>query len=293
MVRYRVRHTTTYAYEETVSICHNEVRLVPRATAAQECRRTTLAIDPAPAVLHPHVDYFGNPTSFFTLEEPHHRMVVTAESELALEAPAVVEPTSTPAWDGLRNRMACDLSPDGLAAFEFAFESPHAPGLPELAAWAAPSFPKGRPVLEGALDLTRRIHRGFAYRPGATSVMTPVSEVFAARAGVCQDFAHLEIACLRALGLAARYVSGYVRTRRADGREALVGADASHAWVSLHCGPAGWVDLDPTNDGVPSDEHLTLAWGRDYGDVSPIKGVILGGGEHTVDVAVDVAALRV
>jgi transglutaminase-like putative cysteine protease len=291
-VRYRVTHRTTYAYEEMVSICHNEIRLTPRRTLSQECLQTSLEVEPAPAVLNPELDYFGNPLSFFTLEEPHQRMVVTAQSQLAVEPRPEPLPEKTVAWNKLRERLACDLTEAGLAAFSFTFESPLVQRLTELEQYAVPSFPAGAPVLEAVLDLTRRIHRDFAYRPGATSVTTPLAELFAARAGVCQDFAHLEIACLRALGLAARYVSGYVRTQRPKDSERLVGADASHAWLSVYCGEAGWVDLDPTNDILPSDQHLTLAFGRDYGDVSPIKGVLLGGGEHSVEVAVEVVRLE-
>jgi len=291
-VRYRVTHTTTYAYEEMVSICHNEIRLAPRKTLSQECLQTILTIEPAPAVLNPELDYFGNPLSFFTLEEPHQRMRVTAQSELVLEPRPSPVPEKTLAWNKLRERLACDLTEEGLAAFSFAFESPLVQMLPELEQYAAPSFPAGAPVLEAVLDLTRRIHQDFAYRPGATSVTTPLAEFFAARAGVCQDFAHLEIACLRALGLAARYVSGYVRTQRSKARAQLVGADASHAWLSVYCGEAGFVDVDPTNNVLPTDQHLTLAFGRDYGDVSPIKGVLLGGGEHSVEVAVEVVHLE-
>jgi transglutaminase-like putative cysteine protease len=291
-VRYRVTHTTTYDYEEMVSICHNEIRLVPRRTLAQECLRTILEVEPAPAVLNSQLDHFGNPLSFFTLEEPHQRMVLTALSELVLEPRPAPPPDKTIAWNKLREQLACDLSQEGLAAFSFTFESPLAQMLPELVRYAAPSFPTGAPVLEAVVDLTRRIHTDFVYRPGATSVTTPLAEFFAARAGVCQDFAHLEIACLRALGLATRYVSGYVRTERPRGGERLVGADASHAWLSVYCGEVGWVDVDPTNDVLPTDQHLTLAFGRDYGDVSPIKGVLLGGGGHSVEVAVEVVPLE-
>jgi len=291
-VRYRVTHTTTYTYEEMVSICHNEIRLAPRRTLSQECEKTAFEVEPVPAALNPGLDYFGNPLSFFTLEEPHQRMVVTAQSELVLEPRPAPLPEKTVAWNKLRERLACDLTEEGLAAFSFTFESPLVHRLPELEQYAVPSFPTGAPVLEAVLDLTRRIHRDFAYRPGATSVTTPLAELFAARAGVCQDFAHLEIACLRALGLAARYVSGYVYTQRPMEGQRLVGADASHAWLSVYCGEAGWVDLDPTNDVLPTDQHLTLAFGRDYGDVSPIKGVLLGGGEHSVEVAVEVVPLE-
>jgi transglutaminase-like putative cysteine protease len=288
-VHYRVTHATTYIYEELVSICHNELRLEPRDTERQRRLATALRIEPMPRATTAERDYFGNPTHFFTVEEPHHRMLLVAESELAIEAPC--EPAETPGWEALRAKVREDRSRAGLAAFEMVFASPLVPVASEFSAYAAPFFPKGRALLPCVLELTHRIHTDFAYRPGATSVTTPVRDVLAAREGVCQDFAHVEIACLRALGLPARYVSGYLHTRPAAGIERLVGADASHAWVSVYCGDAGWIDVDPTNDLLVSDQHLTLAWGRDYGDVSPIKGVILGGGGHTVEVGVDVEAL--
>jgi transglutaminase-like putative cysteine protease len=291
-MRYRVTHTTTYAYDEIVSIGHNEVRLEPRATPRQRCLATKLEIDPTPAVLSPELDYFGNRASFFTLQEPHHRMLVTASSELEIVSAPPLRPELTPAWDDVRSALPYDTSVQGLAAFEMSLESPLVPLLPEFAEFAASSFEAGRPILAAVLDLTARIHEDFEYRPGATSVTTPAIDVLAQRFGVCQDFAHVEIACLRALGLPARYVSGYIRTRAAPGRERLVGADASHAWLSVWLGDAGWIDLDPTNDLIADDQHVTLAWGRDYGDVAPIKGVILGGGGHSVEVAVEVEEIE-
>ncbi len=291
-MRYRVTHTTTYAYEEIVSIGDNEVRLEPRATPRQHCLATRLEIDPTPAVLSPELDYFGNRASFFTLQEPHHRMIVTARSELEIAAARQPRPEVTPAWDDVRSALPYDTSAEGLAAFEMSLESPLVPLLPVFAEFAAPCFPADRPIFDAVLELNERIHGAFEYRPGATSVTTPAIEVLEQRHGVCQDFAHVEIACLRALGLPARYVSGYIRTRPAAGHERLVGADASHAWLSVWVGEAGWIDFDPTNDGVVDDQHVTLAWGRDYADVAPIKGVILGGAGHTVEVAVDVQAVE-
>ena len=288
-MRYRVTHETAYAYDELVSICHNEIRLEPRETARQRRLASALLIEPQPAAVHRESDYFGNPTHFFTMEQPHHRMLLMAESEI--EIAAASETPATPAWDELRAELVEDLSLEGLAARELGFASPLVPIADAFFDYAEPHFPRGRAILSAAVELTHRIHADFAYRPGATSVATPVGDVLAAREGVCQDFAHVEIACLRALGLSARYVSGYLHTRPAPGGARLVGADASHAWVSVYCGPAGWVDLDPTNDLVVTDGHVTLAWGRDYSDVSPIKGVLLGGGEHTVEVAVEVTPL--
>jgi transglutaminase-like putative cysteine protease len=289
-MRYRVQHTTVYGYEELVSICHDEVHLEPRTTSTQRCRRIRVTIDPTPAVQTSERDYFGNPTAFFTVQEPHHRMLVTSRSDVDVTPAPEPDPAQTTAWQTVAARVLRDRSRAALGAFEMTFESPRIRLAEGFVAYAAKSFGEGRPVLEAALELTSRIHADFVYRPGSTSVTTPVVEAFAAREGVCQDFAHVEIACLRALGLPARYVSGYIRTQPPEGAT-LLGADASHAWISVWCGDHGWIDLDPTNDMLVSDQHVTLAWGRDYGDVAPIKGVILGGGEHTVSVAVSVEPL--
>ncbi len=290
-MRYRVTHETIYSYEELVSIGHNEVRLEPRGTATERCLATTLAIEPTPAVRASERDYFGNPTSFFTLQEPHHRMVIVATSELEVSAASGPRSGATPAWDALRDGLRGDTSAEWLRALEMSLESPLVPVAREFAEYARRSFAPGRPIADAVLELTRRVHEDFEYRPGATSVSTPIHEVLEQRSGVCQDFAHLEIACLRALGLPARYVSGYIRTRPAPGAEKLVGADASHAWLAVFCGESGWLGVDPTNDLVVSNQHVTLAWGRDYGDVAPIKGVVLGGGGHSVEVAVEVEPL--
>jgi transglutaminase-like putative cysteine protease len=188
----------------------------------------------------------------------------------------------------VREALCVDRSAEGLEACQFAFDSSSIKVNAELASYAVPSFAPGRPLLEAALDLTGRIHRDFRYDPSATSLATPLEEVLALRRGVCQDFAHLQIGCLRSLGLSARYVSGYLHTVPPAGSARLVGADASHAWVSLYCPGLGWIDLDPTNDMIPQEMHIVLAWGRDYDDVSPIKGVNLGGGRQSVRVAVSV-----
>ncbi len=286
---YRVTHVTTYRYEEPASVCHNELRLTPRSGGRQRTRRAQLRVDPTPSVLAPQVDFFGNQVHFVALQEPHRQLTVTAKSDV--EVMPAEAPGATPPWEAVRARLRTDRDAEVLAAYQFAFESPHVEIEPEVLAWAAESFPPGRPLVDAVLALTTRIHDGFAYDPDATSVATPVAEVLRERRGVCQDFAHLEIACLRALGLAARYVSGYILTTPPRGATRLVGADASHAWLSVWLGDAGWLDVDPTNDLVPSDQHVTVAWGRDYGDVSPLRGVVLGGGEHTMTVAVDVSPL--
>ena len=282
-------HVTTYRYEEPASVCHNELRLTPRSGGRQRTRRSQLRVDPTPSVLAPQVDFFGNHVHFVALHEPHRQLTVTAKSDVDVEASS--PPEASPAWEAVRDRLRADHGSDVLAAYQFAFESPHVQVDPAVAAWTEPSFPAGRPLVDGVLELTRRIHQEFAYDRDATCVATPVSQVLRERRGVCQDFAHLEIACLRALGLAARYVSGYILTTPPEGATRLVGADASHAWLSVWLADAGWLDVDPTNDLVPSDQHVTVAWGRDYGDVSPLRGVVLGGGDHTMTVAVDVSPL--
>jgi transglutaminase-like putative cysteine protease len=276
-VNYRVSHVTTYRYEELASVCHNELRLTPRAGTHQRPRRTQLRVDPAPSALIPHLDFFGR------------QLVITAKSDV--EVTAAIPPEATPPWEAVRERLRHDRSADALDAYQFVFESPRVAPDEDVVAYAAPSFPEGRDLLEAVRDLTGRIHTEFAYDQSATTVATPVADVLRDRRGVCQDFAHLEIACLRGLGLSARYVSGYILTTPPPGTARLVGTDASHAWVSVWLGDAGWVDVDPTNDQLPSDQHVTVAWGRDYADVSPLRGVVLGGGEHQVTVAVDVAPL--
>ena len=288
MIQYAINHTTRYDYEDQVSLCQNVAHLKPRDWPKQWCERSMLSISPEPAVLEDRLDYFGNPVTYFTVQEPHHELKVAVAHRITVRPERSPDPSSTPSWESTRDRLTFDRSAPWLEAYQYAFDSRYAIARPEYAAYAAPSFAPGRPILESALDLTHRIHSEFTYDPRATTVATPVKEVFATRRGVCQDFAHLQIACLRSLGLAARYVSGYLSTLPPPGKLRLVGADATHAWVSIYCGEQGWIDLDPTNDQIPAERHVLLAWGRDFFDVSPVKGVILGGGHHSVSVSVDV-----
>ena len=290
-MRWRVTHRTEYAYRQPVSVCHNFLHLRPRPCPRQRCTSTSLAVEPVPAVLHDRLDPFGNPTTFAIVQQVHRALVVEAVSEVEVEPADPVDPSSGLGWEAVRDLVRAGRDPAALERSFLSFDSPLARGSDGLREYAAPSFPPGRPLLEAALDLSSRIHRELAYQPGATTVATTPEETLALGRGVCQDFAHLAIGCLRAMGLSARYVSGYLATGRFAGSEAepLVGADASHAWLGVWTPEAGWVDLDPTNDRVASDRHVTLAWGRDYGDVSPIRGVILGGGEHSSRVSVDVA----
>jgi transglutaminase-like putative cysteine protease len=286
---YQITHTTTYEYSAAVTLCQNLAHLTPRETPHQHCRRTTLLIQPEPAVLGSREDYFGNQLTFFSVQEPHRKMTVTASHLVEVTPQAMPDAQQSPAWESVRERLRVNRDAATLTAYQFTFPSPHVPHVGELADYARSSFAVGRPLFDAVLDLTQQIHRDFQYDAASTTVATPVQEVFRHRRGVCQDFSHLQLACLRSLGLAARYVSGYLRTTPPAGQPHLVGADATHAWVSVFCPDVGWLDVDPTNNLQPFDKHLVLAWGRDFGDVSPVKGVILGGDQHSVKVAVDVA----
>jgi transglutaminase-like putative cysteine protease len=253
----------------------------------QVCLDSDIQITPTPALMCEQLDFFGNRTTWFTVEQPHTELTVKATSLVEVLPTTPPDPTQTQPWEAVRDLLKHDSSPEGLEAQQFVFDSPYTHASPELAAYALPSFPPGQPLLEAALDLMHRVHAEFRYDQKATSVNTPVRDILECRSGVCQDFTHLQIGCLRSLGLAARYVSGYLVPHSPGGRR-LVGADASHAWLAVYCPEIGWVDLDPTNDQTPTDKHVLVAWGRDYDDVSPIKGVNLGGGKHTVEVAVEV-----
>jgi transglutaminase-like putative cysteine protease len=245
-------------------------------------------IHPDPTDISHRHDSFGNPVSYFSIDRPHRGLTVTAKNDVVVSAVATVSPGATHSWEKIAANLRNDRSIESLDAYQYAFASPSAEPFAELSDYAKRSFRRGRPILDAVLDLTARIHEDLDYAPHATTVHTPLADVFKWRLGVCQDFAHLQIACLRGMGLAARYVSGYLRTDPPPGKPRLVGADASHAWLSVYCGEPGWIDVDPTNNVVVSSDHITLAWGRDYGDVCPIQGVIGGGGEPRLQVSVDV-----
>lgn len=288
MTRYSVLHRTQYTYSVPVSHCHNEAHLLPRSCARQYCRRSHLRIRPTPAVCHEREDFFGNRTTYFAIQEPHTTLEVTALSEVDTVPAAIPDLHASPPWEEACQRLYTDLSPAVLEARQFVLDSPLVNVTPELAAYAAPSFSPGCFLLAAVHDLMRRIHQEFTYDPHYTTVTTPLSEVLQHRRGVCQDFAHLAIGCLRSQGIAARYVSGYLELLPPPGQQRSVTSDASHAWVAVYCPNLGWVDFDPTNDQVPSDRHITVAWGRDYSDVTPLKGVVFGGGAHTLQVSVEV-----
>jgi transglutaminase-like putative cysteine protease len=284
-----VRHQTTYEYSDAVSVSHHILRLTPRELPGQHRGGSEIHIVPAPQThFTTHLDYFGNTVTSFSLQEPHELLTVEATSQLEVTEAALPVFSASPAWERVRDRLGADFTEEGLDAYQFVFDSQRIHAKAELAEYARESFPAGRPLLEAAMDLTSRIHSDFRFDTKATEVSTPVETFFEKRRGVCQDFSHLQICCLRSLGLPARYVSGYLRTIPPPGKARLVGADASHAWCSVWCPGSGWVDFDPTNNCVPSGGHITVAWGRDYSDVSPIHGVLLGGARHTLHVGVDV-----
>lgn len=289
---YKIVHRTTYKYKYPVSVGNHVACLKPRSLPRHRLAQCQLHIQPNPATITERVDYFGNVLCFFTVQEPHTELVVEARSNLIMDSGAAASPDNAIPWEEAVQSLPGDHSPEGIEAYQFRFESPRIRLRSEFAAYALQSFTRKRPLRDGLLDLTARIHKDFRFDSGVTTVRTPTEEVFKKRRGVCQDFAHFQIACLRSLNLSARYVSGYLRTYPPPGQPRLVGADASHAWVSAYCPGTGWLDLDPTNNLIPSNGHVTLAWGRDYGDVSPLRGLILGGGVHALKVAVDMEMLE-
>lgn len=290
-MRYALTHRTTYRYRSDVAVSHHLARLRPRELPWQQVSGFELQVDPLPVVADERIDWYGNPTNFFSIGSPHEKLTVTARSWVTVATPLLPIAAQTPPWESVRRRCASDvLTPDS-AVGEFRFDSPHIARKAAFAEYAVPSFPRDRPLLEAVSDLTARIYREFKFDARATTVATPLDEVLQHRRGVCQDFAHLAIASLRSLGLPARYVSGYLETQPPPGRARLVGADASHAWFAVWCPGHGWIDADPTNNIFPGDRHVTVAWGRDFSDVSPLRGVAVGGGDHALGVSVDVAPL--
>lgn len=290
-MRYSISHKTTYEYNNLVSVSHHVIRLQPRTRSYQHNLKYQLDAEPLPARVDSHQDYFGNHLSFVAIEGPHRRLVVSSQCQVEVLTKPAVAPADSPPWETVRELCRGDAYNSAVEACEFAFPSPLIPVRPDFAQYAAPAFSAGRPFLEATIELMRRIHHDFKFDPAATTIATPLEQVFRERRGVCQDFAHLQIACLRALGLPARYVSGYLETVPPPGRLKLVGTDSSHAWIQIWCGAGEWIDLDPTNNLLPADRHITVAWGRDFADVSPLRGVLVGSGSHRLKVAVDVTPL--
>ena len=291
-VTFDVVHLTRYTYETEVSASYGQVHLLPRDTPAQACGTSAVQIDPAPSDYRERVDFFGNRTAYFAIRQPHTRLTVTSTSRVEVRQ-RHGSLFSGQSWEQVRDRLAEARTDTELDAREFTLESPLVHVSEAVEQYAAPSFPPDRPILEAAADLCSRIHAGFTYRPGSTSVTTGLDEVIEGTEGVCQDFAQLAIGCFRSRGLAARYVSGYLETRPAPGKPRRRGADVSHAWVSVFVPDVGWVEIDPTNDQFVSDRYVVTAWGRDYSDVPPLNGVIFTEGTgHELEVSVDVVPVQ-
>ncbi|TXH28821.1 MAG: transglutaminase family protein [Elusimicrobia bacterium] len=296
--RYHVLHETHYTYASPVSLSRQLLHLTPRASAWQSCLNHRIDVEPAASATRSREDCFGNPITEVALEYPHDTLGVRAESLIEVLPHLPVGATRgacpSPEWEVVRDQLAYGQRPPLLTANRFQFESPCVRVKHEFAHYARDCFTPQRPLLDAARELTRRIFEEFEFDPEATTVATPVLKVLAEKRGVCQDFAHLMLSCLRSLGLAARYVSGYLLTTPPAGQARMVGADASHAWVSVYCPEVEggrWLDFDPTNNLMPDTQHVTLAWGRDFSDVSPLRGVILGGGAHELAVAVTMTPL--
>jgi transglutaminase-like putative cysteine protease len=288
-VIYQVVHKTKYEYADAVPLSHNLVRMRPREHGSQTCNWYKLTISPDPTIQSERSDYFGNSVSWFSLEAPHRQLLVEARSEVAVRLGLRPDLSQSSSWEQVREMLRAPTNRDLIGVKQFVFDSTYAKRSSHLAAYALRSFSPGRPFLECVLDLTKLMHAEFEYLPGSTRVDTPVLDVLTTKRGVCQDFAHLEIACLRSLGFAARYVSGYIATVSPPGTPRLTGADASHAWISVFSPDFGWVDFDPTNGTLPLDSHITVAWGRDYEDAGPIRGVLVGGQRQHLEVSVDVS----
>jgi transglutaminase-like putative cysteine protease len=284
VTRYRVRHETAYTYGSDVVHSQQLLHLVPRPAPYQQCLEHEIEISPPAFRRKEGLDAFGNPVTLVEFESPHRKLEITTDMDVEVHPRPSIPAADTIAWDQLTARFHYTGRPparDDLEAVRFRHESPYVRVKQMFTDYAEDCFPAGRPLLVCAQALMTKLHTELKYAPGATTIATPVTEVLEIRRGVCQDFAHLMIACLRSRGLAARYVSGYVRS--------MVGSAASHAWVAVYVPPLGWLELDPTNDTLVSTDHIGVAWGRDFGDVSPLRGIILGGGHHnlTVDVKVE------
>lgn len=289
---YRVTHNTGYKYSLPASLSQNELFLFPRNTPSQEVIESQLTITPQPQYLHNRTDYFGNIAHVFMVQHPHNELAISVKSLVKTTVPIIPRPDATMPWENVVQRLRSHVNPQDLHAQQFVFKSPLVSIGADSLNYVRPSFSPGAPVLVGAASLIQRIFREFAYDKLASNVETTVQQVLSNRKGVCQDFALVAISCLRSLGLAARYVSGYLETFPPPGKPKLVGSDASHAWISVYVPDFGWVDLDPTNNLMANETYVTVAWGRDYGDVSPVKGVVMGGGIHELSVMVDVSAQK-
>lgn len=292
-MKYRIKHITHYQYSAQVSMCFNEARMSPLNIRHQNCARNHFLIHPLPESMHKRFDYFGNQVTSFNILQPHKEMSVTVSSEVEVlnRNQQSLFSVDYP-WERVRDSLRSSAAPDLIATREYMLPSPLIPVFEEVREYAERSFCAERPIVEAVQDLAGRIYKDFKYDPGFSTISTPLRTVLRHRRGVCQDFAHLGIACLRSMGLAAGYVSGYLETLPPPGQEKLEGADASHAWFAVYMLDGGWMDFDPTNNMSAGDQHITLAFGRDFADVTPLKGVIYGGDDHDLNVSVDVRRIE-
>lgn len=290
--RFHIRHDTTYRYDQPVGESRQLLRLTPRTLSWQRCVAHTIDIRPEPGRIESFIDSFGNPVQALHIEIEHDELRIRADSWVELQSRHLPDLADSPSWESVRDlldyQVGRRLTPETFEAAAFLFESTDIRLKRDFADYAAQDFTPDTPLLVGVDRLMHRVFREFTFDPEATDVSSPVTEVFANRRGVCQDFAHFMISALRSIGLAARYVSGYLLTNPPPGQARMIGADASHAWVSVFCPSSGWIDFDPTNAIQPNQEHITLGWGRDFSDVSPVRGVILGGGGHEPEISVTV-----
>ena len=291
-MKYKVKHTTEYIYQYPTTLCYNEAWMSPRSLSYQQVEKMRLHLSPEAAVVRHRKDFFGNQVAFFNVQEPHKKFTISVESMVDREIPEYAQLKETPklSWEEMTQRLEI-FQPDQVEVKSFTLPSPLIAPSRSLAAYAKPSFPSGRPLFEAILDLSTRIYHDFEYDPDFTTVSTPLLQALEARKGVCQDYSHVAIGCMRSMGLPARYVSGYIETLPPEGSAKLVGSAASHAWFSAYLPDLGWVDFDPTNNQIARNQHITVAWGRDYSDVPPLKGIIFNGNEHELEVAVEVVRL--
>lgn len=289
---YKVRHRTCYRYASTVSQCYNLAHLLPRDTDHQRCLSSSIAVLPQPESAVERTDYFGNRSYQFAIQSPHREMDVTVVSEVRVNRRAPLDLRRGPSCGNLLQQLAWERDDEVRRAREFCFNSPMIKVRESLRAFAAELFSPRAAFPQAVLELSCKIHREFNYDPAATTLATPLCEVLERRSGVCQDFAHLAIGCLRAHGFAARYISGYLETLPPPGQTKLVGADASHAWFAVYVPEAGWLEFDPTNDQMANEHYIATAWGRDYSDVTPLKGILYGSTSGEPQVAVDVIRME-
>jgi len=291
-VIYSVEHTTKYQYHEQVSLCHNIAALAPRNTDKQICRAFNIIISPLPEVLEEHIDFFGNKLYYFVIEQEHEELTVTVRSQVEKINATGSQPTyPAQTWESVRDSLFASAG-EFMEQKQFTLPTEITATTAEIKNYAELSFAPGRSLFEAIRDLVTRIYTDYTFTPGFTTVSTPLSVVMKEQKGVCQDFAHLAISCIHSMGLPARYVSGYLETLAPEGKEKLIGVDASHAWISAFIPGMGWVDFDPTNNQLATEQYITIGWGRDYFDIVPLKGVIMSSSPHALSVSVDVKRLE-